>query len=370
MNLTRRTFAAASVASAVAGPALAQQVIAAGKGKHAVHLMQETPSPLVIAHRGASGLRPEHTPMAYRLAIAQGADFIEPDLVITKDGHLVARHENEIGGTTDIADKAEFASRKTTKVIDGELIEGWFTEDFTLAELKTLRARERLPQLRPGNTRYDGREAIPTFGEVVAIAAAAGVGIYPEMKHPKYFASAGLPFEQRMADALKTHGLDDRDARVFVQCFEIAPLKAIRGLTRARLVQLIDSEGSPADAPDLTYAGMVTAEGLKAVGGYADGVGPHWSYVVPSDGDKLLPATDFMKNAHAAGLQAHPWTVRAENYFLPKGLQRGIKARPDLPRLHGDVAALFKALYDAGVDGVFTDFPALAVAARKEMFKQ
>lgn len=367
MKLTRRALLA-SAASAIATPVIARQVIAAGKGQHAVHLMEDPKvAPIVIAHRGASGERPEHTPMAYRLAIAQGADFIEPDLVITKDGHLVARHENEIGGTTDVAARPEFAARKTTRVIDGQSVEGWFTEDFTLAELKTLRCRERLPQLRPDNTAYDGQEAIPTFDEVVAIARAAGVGVYPEMKHPRYFASIGLPFEQRMADALKANGLNAKSAKVFVQCFEVAPLKTLRRLTKARLVQLIDSEGSPADAPGFTYADMATAAGLKAISRYADGVGPHWSYVIPTDGQGLLPATRFMKDAHAVGLAAHPWTVRAENYFLPKDLQRlPAAARPDAPRLHGDVAQMIAALYDAGVDGVFSDFPGLAVAARTE----
>jgi glycerophosphoryl diester phosphodiesterase len=327
------------------------------------------PKPIVIGHRGASGDRPEHTPMAYRLAITQGADFIEPDLCITKDGHLVARHENEIGGTTDVGGRAEFAARKATKVIDGQSVSGWFTEDFTLAELKTLRARERLPQLRPANTAFDGREAIPTFAEVVAIAKAAGVGVYPEMKHPRYFASIGLPFEQRMADALKAEGLNSRSAKVFVQCFEVGPLKTLRRLTKAPLVQLVDSEGSPADLPALRYADMVTAAGLKAIAAYADGVGPDKSYVVPTDGERLLPATSLVKDAHAAGLKVHPWTVRAENYFLPKDLQvLPASLRPDAPRLHGDVEAMFEALYEAGIDGVFSDFPGLAVAARKDMF--
>jgi len=353
MSLNRRSFAAASLALA-ATPAFA------GKTR-----------PIVIAHRGASGERPEHTPMAYRLAVEQGADFIEPDLVITKDGHLVVRHENEIGGTTDIAAKPEFAARKTTKVIDGESLTGWFTEDFTLAELKTLRCRERLPQLRPANAKYDGREAIPTFEEVVALARSESartgrvIGVYPEMKHPKHFASVGLPFERRMAGALKAAGLDARDAPVFVQCFEVAPLKTIRSLTKARLVQLVDAEGGPADIAGARYADMVTADGLKGIAAYADGVGPNWSLVVPNDGERLLPPTALVQDAHRAGLRVHPWTVRAENYFLPEGLRMLPAAvRPDQLALHGDVAAVLKALYDAGVDGVFSDFPGLAVAAR------
>ncbi|MDP1739370.1 MAG: glycerophosphodiester phosphodiesterase [Caulobacter sp.] len=316
------------------------------------------PRPIVIGHRGASGERPEHTPMAYRLAVEQGADFIEPDLCITKDGHLVARHENEIGGTTDVATKAGFAARKTTKVIDGQSITGWFTEDFTLAELKTLRCRERLPQLRPDNARYDGQEAIPTFDEVCAIARDMGVGVYPEMKHPRHFASVGLPFEQRMADALKANHLDSADAGVFVQCFEVAPLKTLRGLTKARLVQLIDSEGGPADMPGVRYSDMATTKGLETIAGYADGVGPDKSYVLSSaDGQFAV----FVIDAHGAGLKVHPWTVRAENYFLPPNLKRGTD-----PRLHGNVEAMFAALYEAGVDGVFSDFPGLADEARKQ----
>lgn len=348
MTLTRRSLAAVSLAMA-ASPAFASP---------------HRSRPIVIGHRGASGERPEHTPMAYRLAIAEGADFIEPDLCITRDGHLVARHENEIGGTTDVAGRSEFASRKTTKVIDGQSITGWFTEDFTLAEIKTLRARERLPQLRPANVAFDGREAIPTFAEVVAIARAAGVGVYPEMKHPRHFASVGLPFEQRMADALKAEGLNSKSAKVFVQCFEVGPLKSIRALTNAPLVQLIDSEGSPADLPDLKYVDMVTADGLKAIAAYADGVGPDKSMIVPTDGQILLPPTALVADAHKVGLKVHPWTVRAENQFLPATLQRGPQG-PERPRLHGYVGAMFKALYAAGVDGLFSDFPGLAVEARK-----
>ncbi len=349
MTLTRRALFAASAALA-ATPAFARS----------------KPRPIVIAHRGASGERPEHTRSAYRLAVEQGADFIEPDLVITKDGHLVARHENEIGGTTDVASKAEFASRKATKVIDGASVEGWFTEDFTLAELKTLRCRERLPQLRPGNTAFDGQDMIPTFDEVCAIARDMGVGVYPEMKHPRHFASIGLPFEQRMADVLKANGLDSAEAKVFVQCFEVAPLKTLRPLTKAKLVQLIDSEGAPADAPGFTYAEMTSAAGLKAIAAYADGVGPEKGYVVPTDGQTLLPATAFVTDAHAAGLKVHPWTVRAENYFLPASLRTptGATADADMVR-HGRVDAVLEALFKAGVDGVFSDFPALADEARR-----
>ncbi|ADG09164.1 glycerophosphodiester phosphodiesterase [Caulobacter segnis] len=326
--------------------------------------------PIVIGHRGCSGERPEHTVLAYERAIEQGADFIEPDLVPTKDGHLVARHENEIGGTTDVASRPEFAARKATKTIDGQSVTGWFTEDFTLAELKTLRARERLPQLRPANTAYDGQAQLLTFEEVVAIARAGSqrtgrtIGVYPELKHPTYFASIGLPTEDRLVAKLKALDLNSATAPVFVQCFEVGPLKRLRAKTPARLVFLVAGEGGPADLPTVKYADLVTAQGLKDVAVYADGLGPEKTMVVPQDANALLPATDLVKNAHAAGLVVHPWTVRAENYFLPATLRKGDPKDPAFLAQHGDAIAVLKALYAAGVDGVFSDFPALAVAAR------
>jgi len=326
--------------------------------------------PIVIGHRGCSGERPEHTALAYERAIEQGCDYIEPDLVPTRDGHLVARHENEIGGTTDVATRPEFAARKVTKTIDGESITGWFTEDFTLAEIKTLRARERLPQLRPASAAFDGQAQILTFDEVVTIARAATrstgrtIGVYPEMKHPGYFAAIGLPVEGRMLDALKRNDLNSADAPVFVQCFEVGPLKTLRSKTRARLVLLADAEGGPADLPGVKYADLLTAEGLKGVAAYADGLGPNWRLVVPTDGKTLGAPTRLVSDAHAAGLQVHPWTVRAENYFLPESLRRGDAQAADYLARHGDAETVLKALYAAGIDGVFSDFPALAVSAR------
>lgn len=353
--LTRRAFAAASAAALV--PALPARATETSPFKR---------RPLIIAHRGASGERPEHTLSAYRLAIAEGCDVIEPDLVPTKDGHLVVRHEPEIGGATDVASRPEFADRKTRKTIDGETIDGWFTHDFTLAELKTLRARERLPKLRPGNTRFDGQDAIPTYQEVVDLAKAESrrtgrtIGTYPEMKHPTYFASVGLPLEHRLHAALKANGLDRANAPVFVQCFEVGALKTFRTLCRAPLIQLMDDEGGPADLPNLTYREMSSAAGLKTVSGYADGIGPNWAMILPTAPDgALAPATPLVAEAHAAGLKVHPWTVRAENYFLPPALRRGTG-----PADHGDVAALYHALYATGIDGLFSDFSGLAVAAR------
>ena len=319
------------------------------------------PEPLVIAHRGASAERPEHTLEAYDLAIAQGADFIEPDLVMTSDGILVARHENEISETTDVASRPEFASRRTTRTIDGVATTGWFTEDFTLAELKTLRARERLPQLRPVNTVLDNQFTIPTFAEVLALAEARRggterpVGVYPELKHPSHFRALGLPMEEVLVATLAHFGHASRASPIFIQCFEVGPLQRLRRLTGVRLVQLLNDGGAPSDRPELPYRTMATAKGLSTIARYADGVGPAKGLIIPRDAQgRTLQPTFLVADAHAAGLLVHPWTFRPENHFLPADLRRG-----DDPQAHGDMAreiALFTAL---GVDGVFTDAPAL-----------
>ena len=315
---------------------------------------------IIIAHRGASGERPEHTIASYTLAIEQGADYIEPDLVLTKDGVLVARHENEISETTNIAEKREFANRKTSKTIDGEKMTGWFTEDFTLDELKTLRAKERLPQLRKDNMAFDRQFEIPTFEEILTLAKTHNVGVYPETKHPSYFASIGLPHEAPLLAMLTRFGHVTKDAPIFIQSFEVENLKALRPKTKLRLIQLMDDTGSPADRSDLTYTQMATAEGLKIVATYADGVGPNKAMVIPRTiiGNLGTPTT-LVADAHKVGLAVHPWTFRRENYFLPLAQKSGVD-----PRGIGDVQAEMKAFLATGIDGIFSDNVAEAVSAR------
>ncbi|WP_243857358.1 glycerophosphodiester phosphodiesterase [Sphingomonas leidyi] len=326
---------------------------------HAMH--GKADKVIVIAHRGASGERPEHTLLSYQRAIEQGADFIEPDLVPTKDGVLVARHENNIADTTDVADHPEFAARRTTKTIDGEKLTGWFTEDFTLAELKTLRAKERLPKLRPGNTKYDGQAGIPTLDDVIALAKRASketgrtIGIYPETKHPTYFAAIGLPLEQRLVDKLKAAGWDRADAPVFIQSFEVDNLKKLKTMTRVRLIQLMAGSGGPADGAQPSYKAMATPEGLKAVAAYAYGIGPELTMIQPASG----PATTLVADAHAAGLRLHPWTFRAENFFLLPDYRSGAN-----PVDHGRLKDEILYFIGLGVDGFFTDFPHVGVEAR------
>jgi glycerophosphoryl diester phosphodiesterase len=337
------------------------------------------PLPIVIAHRGASGYRPEHTLASYALAIQMGADFVEPDLVSTRDGVLVCRHENEIGGTTDVAAHPEFATRRTSKMIDGVEMVGWFTEDFTLEELKTLRARERLPELRPRNAEYDGRFEVPTLDEVIALvqreSAARGrtIGIYPETKHPSYFQSIGLGLEEPLLATLERAGWTDADAPVFIQSFETANLRMLRGRTKVRLVQLMEAGGKPYDfaarAEARGYADLATSAGLAEIATYGDAVGPDKSMVIPRDADgRLLPPATLVADAHAAGLHVHPWTLRSENWFLPSGLRAGNPADPVFLRLHGDGEAEAAAFFAAGVDGVFADFPDVALRARAAMF--
>lgn len=334
--------------------------LASGSADGQTARMEPAKPPIVIAHRGASGFRPEHTLASYDLAIEQGADFIEPDLVPTKDDVLVARHENEISGTTDIAAHPEFAARKATKTIDGQTITGWFVEDFTLAELKTLRAKERLPQLRPANAAYDGRFAIPTLAEIIALAKRRSketgrtIGIYPETKHPTYFASIGHPTDAPLVAQLKAAGWDSAAAPVFIQSFEVRNLQHIHTLTKIRLIQLMDGEGAPADGAAPSYAAMATPAGLQAVARYAHGIGPNkaqlWAGATP---------TTLVADAHRAGLRVHPWTYRAENQFLPERFRRGTD-----PAAHGDIEGEIAAGVAQGIDGFFTDFPLYGAQVR------
>jgi glycerophosphoryl diester phosphodiesterase len=329
--------------------------------------------PIVIGHRGASGYVPEHTLTAYFIAVQQGADYIEPDLVSTKDGVLVARHENEIGDTTNVAEHAEFAARKTVKTIDGRQVEGWFTEDFTLAELKTLRTRERLPQLRSGNKRFDGQFEIPTLDEILSMVRALErmrgpglprIGVYPETKHPSYFRSIDLPLEGVLLRTLKRWGYRGADAPVFIQSFEVENLKELRKKTQIRLVQLMESNGSPYDftarSDKRSYADISSAQGLREVALYADAIGVDKAMVIPLDaGNALLTPTSLVNDAHAAGLKVHVWTMRAENNYLPKQFGNGESAG-DLGNLAGEIAVFLKT----GIDGFFTDHPDIGVRAR------
>ena len=351
-------------------------------------------TPLVIGHRGASGYRPDHTLESYKLAIDMGADFIEPDLVATKDGVLVARHEPNITGTTDVATRPEFASRKTTKNVDGVNEEGWFVSDFTLAELKTLRA---VQPLSDRDQSYNGKFQIPTFEEVLDLAKAEGtkagrtVGVYPETKHPTYHAKLGLPLEDRLLAVLSKYGYTTKASPVIVQSFEVSNLKYLRTKTQVRLVQLVDAndvnaDGSmdltaPYDKPydfavagdSRTFASLLTPAGLKEIKTYADGIGPWKPYLIPSkqvDANKdgkpddlngdgkiderdrvMMPATSVVKDAHAAGLFVHAYTFRNEAKRLASDFK-------------GDPKAEYKLFFNLGVDGVFSDFTDTAKAAR------
>jgi len=320
-------------------------------------LAQPMAHPLVIAHRGASGERPEHTRAAYDLAIDQGADFIEPDLVMTRDGQLVVRHENEISETTDVADHAAFADRRRNRTIDGIPVTGWFTEDFTLAELGTLRARERLPELRPGNTVF-AEEAILTFQQVIDIARAGSartgrtIGVAPELKHPSYFAAAGLPMEPALLAVLTANGLMAADSPVMIQCFEVDALRSLDRSTDAPLLQLMSLAGGPVDHPDRTYAAMATPAGLAEIATYADAVGVETAMILARDASGAAgQPTALIADAHAAGLKVVAWTFRAEDVFLP------VDYRGDLP-------GWLRRFYALGVDAVFSDFPGVAVQAR------
>jgi glycerophosphoryl diester phosphodiesterase len=299
---------------------------------------------VVIAHRGASGYRPEHTLASYELAIRMGADFIEPDLCITRDGVLIARHENELSRATDVAGRPDFQDRRTRKAVDGVELEGWFAEDFTLAEIKTLRARQRFPFR---DAAFDGQFEIATFEEALGLARRHGVGVYPETKHPTYFRQLGLPLEESMVEALHAAGFQGRDAPVFLQSFETGNLRHLRTLTDLPLVQLLDVDGRPWDDAR-SYDDLATPAGLAEVSSYADGIGPNKRMIVPAGPDlRLLSPTTLVENAHRAGLLVHPWTLRSDGPFLA-------------PDYQGDPEREYEQLLGLGVDGLFSDFPDLA----------
>ena len=321
----------------------------------------------VFGHRGASGYRPEHTLESYALAARLGADHIEPDLVPTRDGALVCRHENEISTTTDIARRPEFADRRTSKVVDGRRETGWFTEDLTLAELRTLRATERIPELRPDNAAHDGCYGVPTFQEVLDLADALSaelgrpVGVAPETKHPSYFARLGLALEPLLVDALNSHGANSADAGVVVQSFEVGNLRELDAVVDVPLLQLLADSGAPQDLVESgdprTYADLSTPEGLGEVATYADYIGPDAGLVLPTDERGFLAApTRLVADAHREGLRVLPYTVRAENAFLPADFRsRGGPAE------HGDVRGYHLALREQRIDAIFTDHPDTAV---------
>jgi glycerophosphoryl diester phosphodiesterase len=344
MQLGRRSLllaaAAGTGAAATAGPAAAEPRKGGG--------------PVVIGHRGAAGWRPEHTAPSYTYAVQTGADWIEPDLVPTKDHVLVVRHENEISQTTDVARHPEFADRRTTKTVDGRQVTGWFTEDFTLAELKTLRAVERLPAVRNRNTVFDGRAEVMTFQEVVELARRLSrehgrtIAVFPETKHPTYFRSIGLPLEPKLAAAIRRNRLGPREC--VVQSFEPTSLRRMTDLG-VPLWQALGTTGGPYDLPSVTYRDMMTPAGLAGIAEYADWIGPDKSSVAD---------TDLVADAHAAGLRIGPYTFRAENQFLPERFRRGSGAND-----FGDAFAEYALYYRMGVDAVVTDFPDLAVIARR-----
>jgi glycerophosphoryl diester phosphodiesterase len=330
--------------------------------------------PVLVGHRGSPAYRPEHTLESYALAIELGADIIEPDLVITKDGHLVARHENEIGSTTNVASRVEFASRKTSKIIDGVEITGWFTEDFTLAELKTLFCKERIPMTRPNNTIYNGKFRIPTLQEVIALAknyTSKGrvVGIYPETKHPSYFQSIGKPLEPVLVKVLEEHGWNSKSAPVVIQSFEVSNLKALRLETSVFLAQLI---GNPNEKPfdfvlkndSRTYASLVSDVGFNEISSYADGIGIYKEWIIPRTiENEMGNATTVVSMAHKHKLLVHLWTFRPENEFLPIALKKEPKSDGTL--IGDGVFEILKHL-EAGIDGFFTD----AVDVGREALKR
>ena len=330
--------------------------------------------PLIIGHRGASGYRPEHTRAAYELAFALGADAVEPDLVATKDGVLVIRHENEISGTTDVGSRPEFAARRTTKVIDGVEQTGWFSEDFTWAEISTLRARERLPGIRRSSASFDGRFPLLRLSDLFEICDMAAEssrrwrGMVAEIKHATYFESIGLPLDELFIDEVKRVGWDDGDGRLIVESFERDVLAKIDKQIRAKRIYLVEASGAPFDEVSrhgslaADYSASLTEEGLYALAGKVDGISVDKSLILSGDDAEVVGASDLVDDAHAAELEIYCWTLRPENKFLSKPFRRGT-ARAD----YGDWQGEFQTIMSTGIDGVFADYPDLAVTVRDEL---
>ncbi|MFF7016771.1 MULTISPECIES: glycerophosphodiester phosphodiesterase [Streptomyces] len=364
----RALLGAAVLSTAALGLPGTAQAAERGRGGHGS--LRDLPVPTVIGHRGASGYRPEHTLGSYQLALDLGAHIVEQDLVPTKDGHLVCRHENDITGTTDVADHPEFAGRKATKKIDGVSYTGWFTEDFTLAELRTLRAKERIPGNRPDNTLYDGRWTIPTFEEVLRWADQEGrkrgkpVWLYVETKHPTYFRSLGLGLEEPLARLLRRFGRDRKNSPLILQSFEPGSVQRLARLVDTpRIVLLSGPTTRPWDFVESgdprTVADLVTPAGLKWIASYAQGIGPTLDLVIPKDASgRLTRPTTLVKDAHARGLLLHPYTLRNENSFLPADFRRGTD-----PNAYGDVFGAAAAYFATGIDGIFSDQPDTALLA-------
>lgn len=366
----RRTLLGAGAAvlgaAAVATAPPAGATPAAGRHGHRLDL----PVPTVIGHRGTSGYRPEHTLGSYQLALDMGAHVIEQDLVPTRDGHLVCRHENDITATTDVADHPGFASRKTTKKIDGVSITGWFTEDFTLGELKTLRAKERIPGNRQRNTLYDGRWEVPTFEEVLRWADREGrkrgkpVWLYVETKHPTYFRGLGLGLEEPLARLLRRYGRDRSQSPLILQSFEPGSIQRLSRLVATPRVVLLSNAGTrpwdfTASGDPRTVDDLVTPKGLKWMASFAQGIGPTLDLIIPKDaGGRLTAPSSLVADAHAEGLVLHPYTMRNENTFLPADFRRGTD-----PNAYGDAFGAFRAYFATGIDGIFSDNPDTALLA-------
>ncbi|WP_405620013.1 glycerophosphodiester phosphodiesterase [Streptomyces sp. NBC_01508] len=366
--------AALGLSAGTAGTARAAQPD--GRGGRPRPPYKRLPVPTIVGHRGASGYRPEHTLGSYQHALDLGAHVIEQDLVPTKDGHLVCRHENDITATTDVSDHPGFAGRRTTKSVDGVSLTGWFTEDFTLAELKTLRATERIPQIRQHNTLYNGRWEIPTFDEVLRWADDEGrrrgepVWLYVETKHPTYFRGLGLGLEERLAKLLRRYGRDRHDSPLLLQSFEPTSMRRMAKLVSTPRVVLFDAaDTQPWDFKESGdprfVADLVTPEGLKWIASFAQGIGPWVDLIIPRDEDgRLGEPTTLVRDAHAKDLILHPYTMRNENSFLPAEFRIGTD-----PDAYGDAFGAFQVYFEQGIDGIFTDNPDTGLLAAADFTK-